>query len=229
MPERTVCITQARMTSSRLRGKVLKTVGGRTLLDHHIERLKAIKGIDEIIIATTDNNADDAIVALAHDLEVSVFRGDEHDVLGRFYHAAMLAQATTVLRVTSDCPLLDPSLHSELVSRMKDDQSLDGGSIDINSYCRGLDGEIFRMVMLEDAYKRSTKGDEREHVTKYFYNNIDRYKWFEVTNSAMDLGAFRLCVDTLKDFHLAEKTLMKLGTHNKNFSWRETINSVAFD
>ena len=116
---RVVAISQARMTSTRLPGKVLAEVLGRPLLAYHVERLRRVPALDEIVIATTVNDTDDPIVELCEDLEVSVFRGDELDVLGRYHGAATEYGAERVLRITSDCPILDPELQETLVTRFR--------------------------------------------------------------------------------------------------------------
>ena len=140
---RIVAISQARMTSTRLPGKVLMPAAGRPLLAHHLDRLSRTPGLDAVVLATTVNAADDPVAACAESLGVQVFRGDEQDVLGRFAGAAALARADLVVRVTADCPLIDPALIGRLIAAFRDDPSLDYLSIDSTRYPRGLDAEIF--------------------------------------------------------------------------------------
>ena len=157
-----VAIIQARMGSTRLPGKVMKRLCGKTILSHVISRVRACSLVDEIVVATTTSLADNVIVTESEKFGVNWFRGSEEDVLERYYLAAKEHQADTVIRVTSDCPLLDAEILDQLLSYFQEENS-NGLNIDYlsnslkRSFPRGLDVEIFTYSALELAYNSATK------------------------------------------------------------------------
>lgn len=203
-----VIIVQARMTSTRLPGKVLKTVLDKPLLEYQVERLRQVKLADQIIIATTINYSDQPILDLCDRLSVPFYRGSEEDVLSRYYEAAMQFQADTIVRITSDCPLIDP----EIIDRLIDYYQQNYPNFDYVSnsgYSRGMDVEIFSTFMLQKAYINSVKSRDREHVTPYFYSNPNLFR-LGIVESKIDSSQYRLTVDTLEDFQLIEILLSHL-------------------
>lgn len=208
---RVVLIDQARMTSTRLPGKVLKPVHGKPLLAYQLERLRRACRVDECVVATTVNAADDPIVALCRELGVSVFRGDEFDVLDRYYQAAKQFEADVVVRVTSDCPVIDPAI----VDRVIGVYAESGGKLDYVSntrertFPRGMDTEVFSMRALEEAWREARLPYEREHVTPFLYLHPERYAIGSVV-SGRDLGGHRWTVDTPEDFDLIERLVSTL-------------------
>ncbi|NEO63206.1 MAG: NTP transferase domain-containing protein, partial [Moorea sp. SIO4G2] len=160
-----VIIVQARMTSTRLPGKVLKQVLGKPLLDYQIERLRRVKLADEIVIATTINQTDEPIVELCNSISIPYFRGSEEDVLARYYGAAVEHQADVVVRVTSDCPLIDPQVIDQVIQFYLDHQ----GEYDYVSnslqrtYPRGMDTEVFSFAALDEAFHEASAQPDREH------------------------------------------------------------------
>ena len=171
---RVVIIVQARMTSTRLPGKVLKTVLGKPLLEYQIERLRRVKLADEIVIATTTNNADQPIIDLCDRLSIPYYRGSEDDVLARYHSAAIFHQADTVVRVTSDCPVIDPQVIDRVIYTYIDEHP----KYDYVSNClertypRGMDTEIFSFNALEQAFQQAITQPDREHVTPFIYQQI---------------------------------------------------------
>ena len=152
-----VCIMQARVGSSRLPGKVLKDICGKTVLEHDINRLKLVPNIDEIVIATTVQKQDDKIVDEANRLGVKYFRGSEEDVLSRYYFAAKENNADIVIRVTSDCPCLDYNIINDMVNIfIEKNHKIDymNNTLD-RTYPRGYDVEIFSYNVLENAFKNA--------------------------------------------------------------------------
>ncbi|GAA1590977.1 glycosyltransferase family protein [Kribbella sancticallisti] len=164
-------ITQARATSTRLPGKVLLTAGDRTFLEHHLDRL-AGTGLP-VVVATTTNVDDDPIVVLAEKAGVGVFRGSEHDVLSRFAGAARGYGLDGVVRVTSDCPLIDAQVVAAGVERFReeDDENLYVSNCLERTYPRGMDYEVFSTARLLDAETHATLAADREHVTPYLHQN----------------------------------------------------------
>ena len=214
---RVVIIVQARMTSTRLPGKVLKTVLGKPLLEYQIERLRRVRLADEIVIATTVNETDRPIVDLCQHLSVAYFQGSEEDVLARYYGAAKLHDAEVVVRVTSDCPLIDPEVIDHLITIYLQNLTLyDYFVTDEVTYPRGMDTEIFSMNVLEDAYQEADLPEQREHVTPFIYQQPSRYRLAAAT-AVCSFGRYRLTVDTPEDFELVSLILQSLYPRNPKF------------
>ncbi|HVJ32212.1 MAG TPA: UDP-2,4-diacetamido-2,4,6-trideoxy-beta-L-altropyranose hydrolase [Terriglobia bacterium] len=166
-PKRAVVIVQARTSSTRLPAKVLKPLGSRTVLEQCLHRCRAIEGIDAVVCATTTDPADDRIAAIAQEAGVLVFRGSVTDVLGRYLGAARLAEADIILRVTSDCPLIDPGICAKVL-RLREETRADYVSNNMPaSYPHGLDCEAFTRVALELADEQASESYDREHVTPW--------------------------------------------------------------
>lgn len=203
---RVVCIIQARTGSTRLPGKVLKKICEKTVLEHTINRLKRVKNIDEIVIATTDKENDNKIVDEALDLGVEYFRGSEEDVLSRYYYAAKEYKADIVVRVTSDCPLIDWEVSENIIQYYLDNiDSYDYVSNTIErTYPRGLDTEVFSFKALEKAFNESKLHRDREHVTPYIWDNSNIFKIYHYKNN-VDYSELRWTLDTEEDFELISK------------------------
>ncbi len=149
---RTVAIIQARTGSTRLPGKVLRDIGGATMLARVVRRVKRARRVDEVVVATTTEAADDAVVAECAKIGAGVFRGSELDVLGRYYRAACAAQAEVVVRITSDCPLIDPELVDRVIdARAAHDVDYVSNSLE-KTYPRGVDAEAMTFAALASAY-----------------------------------------------------------------------------
>jgi len=210
-------IIQARMGSTRLPEKVMKNIQGKTVLEHVIERVKQSKLIDEIIIATTTNERDTVIENEALRCGVKVFRGSEDDVLSRYYYAAKDNNFDVVIRITSDCPLIDPVIVDEIIDFYKthDFDIVTNAGIDLTNrtFPRGLDVEVFSFNLLEKAYNNATEKYQKEHVTPYIYetsNNVFYYK------NKTDYSKYRWTLDTEEDFELIEEIYNSLyhGVHD---------------
>lgn len=200
----TVIIVQARMTSTRLPGKVLLEVAGKPLLEYQIERLRRATLADRIVVATTVNQADQPIVALCERLGVPVWRGSEHDVLARYHDAALAHQAEVVVRVTSDCPVIDPRVLDDTIDYYRRGQfDYVSNSLE-QSFPRGLDAEVFAFQALAEAHAEAVDGEEREHVTPFLYRRPQRYRLANFA-CAQDLSGHRWTVDTPEDFALVSQ------------------------
>jgi spore coat polysaccharide biosynthesis protein SpsF len=213
-----VCISQARMGSSRLPGKVLLPVLGRPLLEWHVQRLQRARQIDRLVVATTVEPQDDPIAALCEALGVAVFRGSERDVLSRYAGAAAEHGAATVVRVTSDCPLIDPELVDRVVAAFLA-ADVDYMALDTTSVPRGLDTEVFTRAALDEAAAQATAAPEREHVTPYIYHRPQRFRLASVSPETPVIG--RWCVDEPADYELVRRIIETLGKNGPGFSWRE--------
>ena len=219
------CIVQARMTSSRLPGKVLKTLDyttGKSILEQVIERLKLVEEIDEIIIATTINADDEPIVAHAEKAGVGSFRGSEHDVLERYYKAAEHYDLDTVIRITSDCPFIDPEVIADLIETYKagDYDYVSNGQN--RTFPHGLDCEIFSFDALKTAYDVSEDKFYREHVTTYIYNHRDQFKIGSLELKGEDFSGMRITVDTESDYVVACLISDSLGSKG-TYSFRDIV------
>ncbi len=219
-----VAIVQARMTSERLPGKVLMTVLEKPLLEYQIERLKRVKLINELVIATTENKTDDPIVGLCSRLSISFFRGSEHDVLSRYYDAAVQYGADVVTRITSDCPLIDPAVIDQSIQFFLDHRhQLDYVSnVGPGYYPRGMDCEVFSFRALKEAFQEATEAYDREHVTPFIAHRPQRFKSGGVPHP-IDLSHHRWTVDTPDDFELIRRILTSLYPSKPEFTLADII------
>jgi len=201
---RTIAIIQARMGSDRVKGKVLKDLGGKSVLERVIERTKKAKCVDEVVIATTENSSDDPIIMKARELGVLVHRGSEYDVLDRYMGAALKFKADIVFRITADCPFIDPQM-IEFVMENFSDGVYDYASNRINrTYPRGQDTEIITIEALEKNWTEAKEKYQRVHVTPYVYENPDKFKICSVYG-AKDFSHQRWTVDTDDDIRFLRK------------------------
>jgi len=209
-----VAIIQARMGSTRLPGKVMRDLCGRSVLSHVIQRVRACDKLDQVVVATTTDPIDDVLVEETCRNNVGCFRGSEANVLERFYLAAQQAGADVVVRITSDCPLIDPKLLHDMVDSFVDAAN-DSTELDYMSntlercYPRGLDAEIFTFAALEYAYQHAHQAYECEHVTPFIYQNPTL---FQIKNygSERDLSSHRWTLDTHADWQLIERIYLAL-------------------
>lgn len=204
-------IVQARMTSTRLPGKVLMPVMGKPLLEYQIERLQRVRRADDIIIATTTNDTDQPIAHLAERLGIKVFRGSEEDVLSRYFGAAKENGLEVVVRITSDCPLIDPAVVDDVIGAyLENTENCDYVSNCLNrTFPRGMDTEVFPFSLLEKVYLEVKEQTCREHVTSYIYEESQRFRLLNVAFQR-DESHQRWTVDTLEDFKLIEHILETL-------------------
>jgi spore coat polysaccharide biosynthesis protein SpsF len=214
-PSTVVAIIQARMGSSRLPGKVMLALCGHSVLAQVITRVSAAKGIDTVVVATSTNPEDDVIAAEAVRYRATVFRGSAEDVLLRYYGAALSAGADVVVRITSDCPLLDPEVLSAMLARFRDRAAaarpldyLSNGLV--RSFPRGLDVEVFSFAALARCHAQATLPYEREHVTPYIYGHPELFA-IDAYTATPDRSAYRWTLDTPGDWALIEAIYRSLG------------------
>ena len=222
-----VAIVQARMGSSRLPRKVLKDLGGATVLDRVLNRLGRSWLIQESVVATTIEPADDAIVEHCERTGRKVFRGSEQDVLDRYYQAAKYVNADVVVRITSDCPVIDPEVTDATIRAFLDQHADYASNIRVRSYPRGLDTEVMTLQALERAWRESTKPYQREHVTPYIYENPQEFKLHGIENDT-DCSRHRWTVDTPEDLQLLRAIYERFGGRD-DFGWREVLKLVESD
>lgn len=221
---KTVAIIQARMTSTRLPGKILREVLGRPLLGYQLERVQRCRSIDEIVVATTTNETDDPVVQFVEGAGFRVWRGSEEDVLSRFAGAAGLAEADIVVRLTADCPLIDPELVDGLVTTLTEsDPALDYVSNAASGTLpAGLDAEVMRVGALMAAEGEATARQEREHVTPFIYNHPERFAC-RLLKHEPPITGHRWTVDQPEDFELVRRIIEALYPEQPDFGFRDVL------
>jgi len=221
-------ITQARMSSTRLPGKIFKEIKGKKLLEIHIERLKKAKLVDKILVATTDNPSDNVVSEWAEENNIAVYRGSESDVLDRFYHAALPYSPKWVVRVTSDCPLLDPKLVDSVINLARSSNVDYASNIMIEQFPDGQDVEVFTFDALQTAWQSAKLPSEREHVTPFIRNNLNDLgqKIFKAINydAPGDFSNIRMTVDEPADFELIQQIVAEIGV---DAGWQEYVNHIV--
>jgi spore coat polysaccharide biosynthesis protein SpsF len=215
------------MESTRLPGKVLRDLGGASMLARVTRRVQRASLPQEVSVATTVKPADDAVAAEAQRLGVAAFRGDEQDVLDRFYRAAQSRHADAVVRITADCPFIDPGLIDEVVRKFLETLPDYASNCLERTYPRGLDTEIMSMEALARAWKSATEPSQRTHVTPYLYQNPAQFKLVSV-KAEQDYARHRWTVDTLEDLEFARAVYARLNNRD-DFAWREVLRLVEED
>jgi spore coat polysaccharide biosynthesis protein SpsF len=209
------------MGSTRLPGKVLIDLGGMTALARVVRRLRRAKLIDEVIVATTDLATDNPIVRECNRLDVPYFCGSESDVLDRYYQAAKAFGAEAVVRVTSDCPLIDAQLVDETVAVFQAGEADYASNVIPRTYPRGLDTEAFTAAVLERAWLEAKEPHQREHVTPYFYEHPELFRMASATADA-DYSRYRWTLDTSKDLELIRAIYSRFDNRD-DFDWQEVL------
>lgn len=217
-----LAILQARMSSNRLPGKVLKPLLGKPMMFRQIERIKTARRIDKIVVATSVESSDDAIASACEQFQQPCFRGDLDNVLSRFYQCAKPYHPSHVVRLTADCPLIDPGVIDKVIER-----HLDGGfDYTTNAFPRtypdGLDVEVMTMNTLQLMAQQATAQDQLEHVTKYIRDHAEQFAMAEVC-CEQDLSQQRWTVDNPEDFALVEAIYSRLYPTDPAFDYHQVM------
>lgn len=221
-------IIQARMGSTRLPKKVLMDLDGKTVLEFMVERVKKSKLVDHIVVATTINKEDDEIFNLCLETNINCYRGSENDVLDRYYKAALKYTGGLIVRLTSDCPLIDPALIDNTIKIFQENKVHYASNTvppDKKKYPDGSDVEVFSFISLEKAWKEAKNPKDREHVTFYFWKNRDLFKTKLLDNSE-DWGKYRITIDYPEDIKLVREIVKKLNNKNLFGSTKEIIEII---
>ncbi|MEN6325466.1 MAG: glycosyltransferase family protein [Syntrophomonas sp.] len=226
---RIVAIVQARMSSTRLPGKVLRNILGKPMLGFIVERLGWVKEIGQIVIATSSDPSDQLVYQFCRENGIACYRGNLNDVLDRFYHTAKEYKADTVIRITGDCPCVDPQLVARLIDLFRSGNynhagiATGAGAIFMeNRFPNGLDAECFSFASLEKAWQEATEAADREHVTPYIWRNKDMFKCGSLKPEE-DYSNIRLSVDHIEDFQLVSKIYENLYNQEKPFLMKDII------
>lgn len=223
MNKKVVAIIQARMTSSRLPGKVLLPILARPMFSYQIERLRKATRLSQIVVATTVNATDDPIIAFCLAEGLDYVRGSEQNVLSRYVLAARENNADVVVRITSDCPLLDPRLVDDIVDEFFGATHPDYVSNMLNpTWPYGMAVEVFSASALYEAYAESSDPVEQEHVTPFIYRHPERYRLESITFQE-DLSSHRWTVDTPEDFELVSRIITALYPERPDFRMADVL------
>ena len=227
MTDKTIATIEARMTSSRLPGKPLMRVVGKTILEILVSRLRAVPSINEIILATTINEADEPLVAEAVRLGISCYRGSEEDVMLRVINAAESASADTVVEITGDCPLIDPEVIQQCIRMYQENNAVYVGNVHVRSYPDGMDVQVFPLSTLKKSASMTKDLLDHEHVTLHIRNNPVEFPAINiVAPGALYWPELGLTLDEPGDFLLLEKILERLYPDNPCFSCKDVIDLV---
>ncbi|MCW3111118.1 MAG: biosynthesis protein [Segetibacter sp.] len=222
-----LAITQARMSSTRLPGKVLMEINGKTLLDLHIDRVKKSSYINKHVIAISESENDNVLEEYCKAKKIDYFRGSENDVLDRFYSLSKKIKPASIVRLTADCPLIDSLVIDQAIDLFISSNCDYASNTLQPSFPDGLDTEVFSYAALEKAWKEATLKSDREHVTAYIWKNstLKGGTLFSSANLSFekDFSNYRLTVDEKEDFLLIEKLIKSLGEKKP---WLEYINYI---
>lgn len=216
-------LIQARLGSTRLHGKTLMFIQEESLLGHLVKRIKASRYVNDIVIATTTNERDNAIVEFAKDKNLKFYRGSEDDVLDRFYQAAVLYRLETIVRVTPDCPMLDPDVMDIVISKFTEGDYDYVSNVIIPTWPDGLDTEVFAFETLKKAWEEAKLPSEREHVTAYIIRHPEKFKLFNIEKKGENLSWMRWTVDTREDLEFVSEIFKRLYMPDKIFYMNEII------
>jgi spore coat polysaccharide biosynthesis protein SpsF len=207
------------MASTRLPGKVLKKIADETVLEYLCKRLKYCNNIDKLIVATTTETQDDVIADLLEKNNIDFFRGSEPNVLNRYYEAAKAYSIKTIVRITSDCPIIDPEVVENLVSLFKMNSWDYIYNNDLNQLPHGMDIQIFTIDALEEANSKAVEHEELEHVVPYLENNQFKIgHWMSETQ----YPSYRLTLDYPEDFEVISDIVSHFSPR-RDFSLEEIV------
>ncbi len=226
-----IAIIQARMGSTRLPGKVLLEIAGKPMLQRVVERARRAQTLAQVVVATTVEPLDEPIADFCRAIKIPFYRGSLNDVLDRYYQAARVFQADVIVRLTADCPLLDPGVIDHTVQeffRVGVDFAANRLPPPLGrTYPIGLDTEVCTFTALERAWREATLPYEREHVMPYLYSHPGRFRTLRVDHTP-DYGSLRWTVDTAQDLELVRKIYAHFGGW-ENFTWLEVLDLIQAD
>lgn len=226
MPQKIVCIIQARRRSTRLPDKILKPLGGKPALGQTIARCMAIPSVSEVVCAGIDDAYEQPIFDVAQQCGATTFKGSETNVLSRYYYAAKEAKADWVIRVTSDCPLFDPDVAEQLIQLVTGEPGTDFGA---NArWPHGLDCELFRFELLEQAYAGASSPGELEHVTLWMKRNNTLKMKHNFPSTQEDLGKkYRWVLDYPEDYSFLSEIYDRLPPGEASYSWQSVMSILS--
>lgn len=220
---KTLAIIQARCGSKRLPEKVLLPLCNKTVLEHVINRLKRAYSIDRIVVATTNKQEDNKILNLCEKLNINCYRGSTYDVLKRYYIVSMQLEPKVIVRITADCPLIEPLLIDKCVEKLYKENSdvcLVKGKLPV-----GISNDIFSFSALQYSYKNAHLHYQREHVVPYIYENPEKFKFSFITAPKyLQFSSLRFALDEKKDYDFLNHIFNKFGNNGKYIDLQDVIN-----
>ena len=220
-------IIQARRGSSRFKDKILKRIMNKPLLYHQIRRLQYSKLLSSIIVATTEKKEDKILKKICDISNTDIFYGNTTDVLDRYYNAARLFKAENVVRITADCPVIDPLIVDKVISKFSKEKVNYLSNCSVRTFPEGMSVEVFSFETLEKAWKEAIWSSEREHVTPYIWKNPDKFSLGILLNENGNQSDFRLTVDYPKDLVLIRQIYKHLFSSNPCFGLDEIIQLIG--
>ncbi|AJG20586.1 cytidylyltransferase domain-containing protein [Cupriavidus basilensis] len=221
-----MALLQARSSSTRLPGKVLKPLLGEPMILRQIERLRRSRKIDRLMVVTSDNSSDDELAACCVEAGVEVFRGSLDDVLDRFYSAVKDIRPQHVVRLTADCPLADPEVIDAVIDFYRDGDFDYASNVLEPTYPDGLDAEVFRFGVLETIWQEASLASQREHVTSFIYQHPERFR-LGCLKRESDLSALRWTVDEPSDLEFVTAVYGALYRDNPAFLMADVLRLLA--
>lgn len=217
-------IIQARTGSTRLPNKIFMNVGSTPLIERIVNCLEKVENIDSIIIATTENRSDDTLVDWCNARKVKYFRGDEHNVLKRYFDCTIRFPTKNIIRITADDPFKDPQMINKMILQFENAKLDFLCNNNPPTFPEGLDVEIFSMKTLETMHLKASSNFEREHVTQYCHRHINEFK-FENYNCVKDYSKYRLTIDTKNDLDFCNEICRNIrGLEIENLPFIEIVN-----
>lgn len=226
MSARVIAVVQARLGSTRLPGKALLDLAGRPMLSHVLARAAAIPGVDAVVLATTTAPEDAALADLARGAGVACVRGSVDDVLDRFRQAIAEHPCDAVVRITADCPLLDPEVSGRVVAAYRAERVAYASNVHPPTYPDGLDTEVISAAALEIAWREAREGSEREHVTPFVWSRPERFRPVNVA-AERDLSHLRFTVDDARDLALVREVYAALAAGDRLFGLDDVLNLLG--
>ena len=215
-------IIEARMTSTRLPGKVMMEVNGKPMLSYLVDRLKQVEQLDEIVLATTQNESDDCLCDFSEKENISLYRGSEQDVMSRVIEAAEMYGAEIIVEITGDCPIIDP-LIIDYILNVYLENNYDYVANDCsNSYPVGMDVQVYSLDVLRKSSSMTEDALDREHVTRHILNNDVDFK-----KKIIDAPGLGLTLDELNDFRLIAKIIQHFGSDYCFFGCEDVIDLLS--
>ncbi|WP_249872149.1 glycosyltransferase family protein [Oceanobacillus saliphilus] len=217
-----LAILQARMSSSRFPGKVLKPLAGKPMLLQQIDRIKKSEFIDKLIVATTVDTSDDAIALMCEENNILYYRGSMENVLERFYQISRIYEPKNIIRLTGDCPLIDSDIIDQVIERHLNQKNDYTSNTISPTFPDGLDTEVFTMKALEEIFKKANRPSLKEHVTLYIHENPASFKIENIAN-AENLSNHRWTVDEPEDYELVYLIYEGLYSNKPDFTFHDIL------
>ncbi|PKA27055.1 cytidylyltransferase domain-containing protein [Leptospira meyeri] len=219
-----VATIEARMTSSRLPGKVLKEVLNKPMLFYLVQRLRMVPSIDEIVLATTINKTDDVLIDFAKNEGIAYFRGSEDDVMSRVVGAGESAKADVIVEITADCPIIDPAVVDQTIQLYLHNQCDYASNVVVRSYPIGMDTQVFSLDTLKRSFSMTEDKLDREHVTRHIRQNPDLFKQVHLVSSYLDYWPeLAVTLDEVSDYELIKKIIEYFYEKNPYFSCADIV------